>query len=770
MQHDGSLRSAIHRLTVTPVDDLPRISSFLASSLANHDLEKLFLDSKENASIVTGHRLKTRVTSLLQDRSPSGRISASILIKTLIDNGGPQLLASSAPWARGLLSCLNKSDTPEVKKLYLTTITRLFVLTQDQPSLVREITTPLLPTLISACLNLIRPTTINTTEGKTISVASPLLDTVLECWLRLLPHHPTVFRPFVNRIKPICLSLLSKDDSTETSIVLGTELLCSLLSCAPKAAIVQEWTQASSSLIQSIHDTSNQVLRGVIEEHQSNDPSLLTSLTRRDLSKPPEQSNTDKLGMGEWVGTTSGCIRLSRLLAWLQCLISTPTSQAVPVRLGMIVDTISRLMDLTVVDSKAQSGNRLKFHSEVSREEKEELLLNLPRLHVSCLCLLQTAIYTYGQAILPLYEVIINQMLELTGTMMFHVKVREASYDLMTAILETMSPQHLDVDRKAFSNLINSCCGDLKAGHAEFSNESTDQVKDISFSATATKAKVVSSFNRHTSIYQAAWKLLPIALGATASMLLTRQVRIEADRLSILLNHRAAMLASVMNPALSKNGKATNASILPFLARSSPNIPAVEALLRPRFPIKPVQVSEPATNQPTGDSHTSEDIGNSFVHSNGQGTENKDQEGPTIDVQIPPAEDVHRAKSPLKRPLEELTPGLPSLFSATPAGEEPGPKKPRSDNDTIESAMITIQSDSQDGKEIYSTAASDFTSQVQTEEVFVPASQSIGQSNNNVLNAQQGRKMEIADSDESDFEIPTIDPEMDTDEEEDDED
>lgn len=778
MQHDGSLRSAVHRLTVTPVEELPRISSFLASSLANHDLEKLFLDSKENASIVTGHRLKTRVTSLLQDRNPSGRISAVILIKTLIDNGGPQLLASSAPWARGLLSCLNKSDTAEVKKLYVTTITRLFILTQDQPALVREITTPLLPTLISACLNLIRPTTINTTEDKSTSVASPLLDTVLQCWLRLLPHHPTVFRPFVSRVRAICLSLLSEDDSTETSIALGTELLCSLISCAPKAALVQEWTQNSVSLIQSIHDTSNQVFRSVSEEYQSNDPTLLTSLTKRDFSDPPEQSNTDKLGLGEWVGITSGCIRLSRLLAWLRCLISTPTAHAVPVRLGTIIDAISRLMELTVAESKAQGGNRLRFQTEASREEREEVLLNLPGLHTSCLGLLQTAVLTYGQAMLPLYEIIINQMLELTGTMTFHIKVREASYDLVRAILEMMSPEHLHLDRKGFSNLINCCCRDLKSGHPEFSDETTDPVKEIALSATATKGKAPSFLNKRTPVYQAAWNLLPVALGSTASMLLSRQVRIEADRLSILLNHREAMLASVMNPVLSKHGKATNASILPFLARSGLKLSAVDALLRPRFPVKPIQAFESSsTNQSTGDNLTSEDMGSkeeadshqdNFAHSTRQGSEEDDQEGATIGMQIPSTEELQQAKPSLKRPLEEPTPEQPNLFTATSVGEEPESKKPRSDNGAVESASIAVQGGSQDEKEIYSTAASDFASQNRADERSIPVLQPLAQSNNNGLNVQQGRKLEIADSDESDFEIPTIDPEMDTDEEDDD--
>jgi hypothetical protein len=65
-------------------------------------------------------------------------------------------------------------------------------------------------------------------------------------------------------------------------------------------------------------------------------------------------------------------------------------------------------------------------------------------------------------------------------------------------------------------------------------------------------------------------------------------LRIEMERLAVILDHHDAMLASVIHPVLSKEGKATTAGLLPFLVRSTTDTMAVEALLRPRTRISPI--------------------------------------------------------------------------------------------------------------------------------------------------------------------------------------
>lgn len=62
-------------------------------------------DGSQSAQLV--HTLRTSVTSLLLNgRSREARFAAIGLIKTIIDVGGWEMLRTSDPWVRGLLSVI----------------------------------------------------------------------------------------------------------------------------------------------------------------------------------------------------------------------------------------------------------------------------------------------------------------------------------------------------------------------------------------------------------------------------------------------------------------------------------------------------------------------------------------------------------------------------------------------------------------------------------------------------------------------------------------
>src|SRR5271156_5240544 len=147
MAHFNPLRPITQRLNSTSIEELPRIAPFLASSLIDcsealrSSSAQQEVNGHEDALLV--HKLKTRISSLLQDRSPNARFAAVVLIKAVVEAGDQSILAGTEPWIRGLISNLGKPQPVATKRLCLATIVRIFVLTQESPSLLREITTPL---------------------------------------------------------------------------------------------------------------------------------------------------------------------------------------------------------------------------------------------------------------------------------------------------------------------------------------------------------------------------------------------------------------------------------------------------------------------------------------------------------------------------------------------------------------------------------------------------------------------------------------------------
>lgn len=117
MASSTTLRVINHRLTTIPVNRLPYLVDFLASSLGEcGDIlsasphQKNGQSEADNALQV--HKLKTRVTSLLLDRTIEGRWSAIILIKALVEAGQWEILRESEPWVHGLLNILAVSQSP----------------------------------------------------------------------------------------------------------------------------------------------------------------------------------------------------------------------------------------------------------------------------------------------------------------------------------------------------------------------------------------------------------------------------------------------------------------------------------------------------------------------------------------------------------------------------------------------------------------------------------------------------------------------------------
>lgn len=114
-----SLRAVTHRLTTTPVHDLPQITAFLATALgdcgdllSSPQAQKVGKNDSDNA--VQLHKLKTRLASLLQDRSIEGRWTAVILVKATLEAGQWEVLRGFEPIVRSLIGILAVSKHAHV--------------------------------------------------------------------------------------------------------------------------------------------------------------------------------------------------------------------------------------------------------------------------------------------------------------------------------------------------------------------------------------------------------------------------------------------------------------------------------------------------------------------------------------------------------------------------------------------------------------------------------------------------------------------------------
>jgi pre-rRNA-processing protein RIX1 len=433
-----------------------------------------------------------------------------------------------------------------------------------------------------------------------------LLDTVLNAFQVLIPDHPTIFRPFASQIHSLLLPLIAPttthDSISDTTTALAQQLLVSLHHCAPKNTSGDEWTSALQATAKSVHHTADQVFRSVIEEWESSD-----SATRQQISKPKDFSEivsdggTDPLGMPAWTGIHDGIARLKGTLRLLANFVVQPTHSTVSLPVGSIIELTTRITSVTA----PQGQNGLRLNPEITRDEREGLFTALPSIHVEAIAILLIILERLQGGALSIAHTILDQVLWIFETGSYNRDIRTATYTIIKALLPLLGPSLPRKSAKSLYPLIKACCDDLMTLHgvsasstssAPARSDSTQKPPQATSSTNAdaflgsppsTNRPSTQSFQTpYPSLLQSASDLLPSPLTYIPPVYISPSLRAEIDRTAIILNHKEAMLASVLNPPSTKiNSKTAAPSILPFLTRAFPGDPEVEALLRPRMPL-----------------------------------------------------------------------------------------------------------------------------------------------------------------------------------------
>ncbi|KAJ4366803.1 hypothetical protein N0V83_007328 [Neocucurbitaria cava] len=554
------------------------------------------------------HKYRTLLSTLLQDRTVQGRWSAIVLIKATIEVGGWETLQKCLPWVRGLLGFLTKPDPPSSKKLCIITLTRIFLLTKEYPTLIREITTPSLPTFVQSSLQIANS-----------KVPATLLQTILESFSQLLPRHPTIFRSYLKQLQPLLCHLiaptpsskLGREQQQESKFVITSEVTAAarqlhvqIPCCAPKGASSEDWGKALKGVINSAHQSADRVFRAVLEDWQSTtrDASTLNGHT---LDDEVQDLESDNLGLPPWSGIYAGSERLTSLLRLVKVYLESPTTNSVYLNIGVIMDLVMRMLSLTVPASGGKSfQNTVRLNNQVSKEEQNNLWLLLPDLHVAAIEVLLALSTRSQQSTLPLDSLIIDQIVWVFGAEKDTAQIRTACYLAIAAVLKrsgvTLPKSTID----SLVPLIRASCEDLlpSEGSVGPTKQTPGQAKANGNSQPQTTANADTFLNSSKGISdptagfaglkEAACHLLPILLTNIRAQYISDSLRARLDRTAILCQHKDAMVASVLNPPPSKKFGKPAASILPLMARSFPSDKDVEGILKPRMPVIRVGVQD----------------------------------------------------------------------------------------------------------------------------------------------------------------------------------
>ncbi|KAF2666185.1 hypothetical protein BT63DRAFT_458549 [Microthyrium microscopicum] len=557
------LRALAYRLTSTPVPDLPRFIPHLPGQLApcKNILSSPHPPSSESAAIV--HQLKTRTSSLIQDRSIEGRFVAVVLVKCLVDFGGWEILHTSGSWVRSLISILIRPNEPTTtKKLCMLAITRIFQLTHDHDELVREITTPNLPPFITATL-----TCIGRKEDQTWTAQQKdLLEGVLSSWAEIMPKHPTIFRPFITQTQRVIAPLVGFVD--------GAAVFTEAMSPGSKGAArkVHVLLHGSSTKTGALEDrdaglakalAASQVAAvGVFSALYGHDDFRVQGLRLNfkavvnDSDSPPSMEE------------------LNALVTLLGAYIQTGSAKPVNIPLGTIVTFLQQLSSFSAQDSK--------FVSKLGKNLRQGILLDLATLHIAVLDSIDSILHRIRTVAMPFMRDLLEAVTNVFQAHKSDYELRIRVYQTVQMILNFIGYSMTIKSTRSLYPLMRQCCSDiLPSKDTSASAEPTLKVKAV----INPNALIGTSHNnqRNDSAFKdlqdAASNLLPVLMTVLPANGIPAVLRAEIERTAILSQNTMALEASVLNPA----DKVP--SLLPFASQLDSGSPAIEAILRPRMPV-----------------------------------------------------------------------------------------------------------------------------------------------------------------------------------------
>ena len=491
---------------------------------------------------------------------------------------------------------LKKPENAATKEMCILALTKIYCMTRQYQTLVREITTPTLPTFVTSCLNIIS----TKSSAKSLAAPSSLIEAIFRSFVTLLPNYSTIYRPYISQIRIIAKPYLApthEDSFVPSSLSQSARcLVAAIHQAVAKGAGGEEWGKALRELIKGVHVTGDQVFRAVVEDWESVAGYVGNTVDVNTELSGGGQTSDD---LPRWSGISNGVERIVGLLGVLQEYLSNETPTSVTLPLGAIIDMTTRLLSIAVPSpSQTESSySKSRLHPAIDRDERDGLWSGLPSIYVATLSLIGTVVDRVEESFLSLAPTLFENLGWAFPSGKHDPTFRLVAYLVLSKIL-LRGGQVLS--KKQMSKLymvIRSCCNDLIAsGH-----DSIGDPKDV-INANGKRAHhhdhnannilqplidpVHGLHTGDTELVIAASDLLPLLMSHVSSEYLDVSMRSLLERTAILTHNKRAMVSSVLYPYIGKNGKAIT-SLLPHLARAFHDDSAVELLLRPHLPMVP---------------------------------------------------------------------------------------------------------------------------------------------------------------------------------------
>ena len=594
-------------LAINPSETLPshvpRITQLLTSCKALLSSSQTTSKKTKSDAAVAVHRFKTKVSSLLNDRSFEARWAASILVKASIEAGGWEMLKDCKVWVNGLIAVLKKPDPPASKKNSMVALTRIFMLTKDYPTLVREVTTPSLPAFITACLNHFQDKKAEWAIQQTL-YQRELLEYMLETFNKLIPRYPTIFRTFASQIRAIAILVISqstfrvgdagtpwRSPASSQATKMAQRVFVQLHICAPKNGFAEQWNSTHELILGTIHEVANQIFRGVLETWTTASNMPRPSRSGATLTAEPHYSQTDALGNPGWSGLGAGVERMISLLGLLRQYFVTPTPEPVSPRLGLVCSLLTRIFSVTTPrpGDAAQFQGVERYNKQVSRQEREEFFVSLPRIHSAAILIVMHILRRFGPGSMPMCPQFFDQLVWVFDTEHSDMELREVTYATLGFVLRIIGPSLTSGKVNQLETILKYCAADATISESITSiSQRTGPVLQKANGNASTvdpntileaPAVVTSTTTSYDDVQLAARLLISIVLSKVPAGAISQQMREQLDSAAVFSGNASAMTGSVLNPP------PLSATILPAMAKIHPESPQVEAILRPRMPI-----------------------------------------------------------------------------------------------------------------------------------------------------------------------------------------
>ena len=573
----ASLRALTYRISSCPPPQLPHLAPQITASLWNSRATLAAVDeTAKSTSDATqaAHRFRATLSQLLQARTVEERWAAVVLVKAAIEAGGAEAISKAAGWTKSLIAILKKSDPPTTKSLAIITLTRIFTLTWHDTNLVREITTPSLPGFLQACL----------TALEKAAVPGSTLQCTLGSFATLLPRHPTVFRTYEGQIRALLLKILSSTPSnsrpesiySEAHRDAASRLLALLHHCAPKQGGPEKWNASIKAAVTAAHAACDRIFRSINETWQSHAGVEITKSAAGQL----ESSESDAVGLSPWQGMHAGAERLRVLLDMLSAHTSGQTSSVTSIPLGIVFDLLQRLLDL-------HSGMREQssyFDHQVPKDEREQLFEVLPGIHTSVVDLLNVILDRLDITILSTLPFLIEPICTVFTAECKDPSLRARTYRLMEGTISHIGPNLTKDSLADLSVIMRSCCDDILPANRSGQDGGHSQPAKQAIGVIC-KEPASPSQPKLSDVQTTASGLLPVLFSKLDQSRLPSRLRVKMEQTALLTRHKDALVASILNPAKKSHGTSPQLTLLPLLAREFPDCAEVQALLRPRFPV-----------------------------------------------------------------------------------------------------------------------------------------------------------------------------------------